>query len=71
MNGSIAPVPRSHRQLRFGVIAVVASATVATLIATGVAEPYPDLRMAYLICVAVAVFGLVQLIVGIAGLKRS
>lgn len=54
-----APHPR--RRLRFALAAILGSATIATLIATGLAHPHPDLKLAYLLCVAVGVIGLVQL----------
>lgn len=56
---------RSPRRVVYGLLAPAVSATIALLIANGVAEPYPNLRLAYLICVAVGVSGLVQLIIGI------
>jgi hypothetical protein len=51
-----------HRRPTFGLVALGASATVALLIGTGVANPYPDLEFAYILCGAVALAGLVQLI---------
>ena len=71
MNSSTNPASHVRRRVRFGAVAVLASATIAILIATGVAEPYPNLRFAYFLCVAVGVFGLIQLIVASAGSKQS
>jgi hypothetical protein len=45
-----------------GLVAVGASGTIATLIHTGVASPYPDLRIAYLLCIAVGVWGLIEIV---------
>jgi len=61
------PASRLRRRLRFGIVAILASSTIATLIATGLARPHPSLEFAYLICVAVGIFGLIQLILAIAG----
>ena len=70
MNTIAQPVAHLRRRVLFGIVALLASAAIAILIATGLAEPYPNLRFAYLLCVAVGVVGLIQLIVAVAGLKR-
>ena len=70
MNNSIDQASDSRRRINLGVVAILVSATIAILIATGMARPYPDLKFAYLICAAVGVFGLIQLIVVRAGSTR-
>ena len=70
MYTSTEPAVHPRRRVLFGMVALLASATIAILISTGVAEPYPNPRFAYLLCAAVGVFGLIQLMVVIAGLKR-
>jgi len=71
MNTSPAPTSHVRRRFLFGIVALLASSAIAILISTGAAEPYPNLKFAYLLCVAVGVFGLVQLIVAVAGMKQS
>jgi len=66
MNTSTDPALNRRRRLRFGILAVLASATIAILIATGTAEPFPNLRFAFLLCIAVGVVGLIQLILAVA-----
>lgn len=64
---SVSPHAGQHlrRRLQVALVAILASVAIATLIATGAAKPYPNLKFAYFICVAVGVFGLVQLVVAI------
>ncbi len=45
----------------FGIVAVLASATIATLIATDAVNPYPTLKLAYFICAVMGLTGLLQL----------
>lgn len=71
MNASTDPFSGFSQRLIFGIVAPLISATVAILIATGVAKPYPNLMIAYLICVAIGVFGLIQFIIAIAELRQS
>jgi hypothetical protein len=66
MSTSNDAVSHFPKRIVFGLVALVVSATIAWLIANGIAQPYPDLKFAYLICVAVAVAGLIQLIIGVA-----
>jgi len=53
-------VTRVKRRTR-GIVAVAASAVIAALIHFGAAAPHPDLRTAYLICVGVGVWGLIDI----------
>jgi hypothetical protein len=69
MNATPDNVPHPRRRLRFALAAILGSATIATLMATGLAHPHPELKLAYLLCVAVGATGLVQL--GIAIFSRS
>lgn len=59
--------PRHRRRLYVALVAILASVVIATLIARGAVTPYPNLQLAYLICVAVGVFGLIQLVIAITG----
>jgi len=63
---TVADPGSRRRRLRFGFVAVLASATISIMIATGVAAPYPNLRFAYFLCVAVGVAGLIHLIIALA-----
>ena len=54
-----------------GTVAIVASAVVATLIATGVAKPWPNLDIAYFAAAAVAVWGLIDIVRGLAGRRKD
>lgn len=71
MQPSTSSGHRFSKRLIFGVTAPLVSAAIAILIATGVAEPYPNLRVAYLLCVAVGVVGLVQFVLAIVEPKPS
>lgn len=51
---------RMKRRTR-GLIAVAVSGAIAALIYSGVASPHPDLRTAYLVCVGVGVWGLIDI----------
>jgi multidrug transporter EmrE-like cation transporter len=51
---------RVKRRTR-GVVAVAVSGVIAALIYFGVATPHPELRTAYLICVGVGVWGLIDI----------
>lgn len=51
---------RVKRRTR-GLVAVAVSGVIAALIDSGVAAPHPDLRTAYLICVGVGVWGLIDI----------
>jgi hypothetical protein len=54
-----------------GVVAIGASAVVATLIATGVARPWPNLETAYFAAAAVAVWGLIDIVRGLLGRRKD
>jgi len=71
MISSTDPAAHRPRRFRFGIIAILASATIAMLIATGAAEPYPNLRFAYFICVAVSVVGLIQRVIAVARSRQA
>ena len=71
MHDSTDQSTRQRRRLAFGLSALVASITIAILVKTGVAEPYPNLRQAYLLCVVVGVIGLIQILVALIGWKRT
>lgn len=51
---------RVKRRTR-GFVAVAVSGIIAALIHLGAAAPHPDLRTAYLICVGVGVWGLIDI----------
>lgn len=51
---------RVRRRTR-GLVALAVSGLIAALIYFGVATPYPELRTAYLICVGVGVWGLIDI----------
>ena len=71
MTESTQPVP-NIRQLRiFGIVAVLASVAIAMLIATGVANPYPTLKAAYLTCAVIGCIGVIQVVYSIAVAKHS
>lgn len=55
----------SNRRLLFGVVAMVTAILVALLIYSGVAKPYPDMKTALILCLGVAAFGLIQLIISL------
>lgn len=65
MNASPHAALHYRRRLRVALVAIVTSAVIATLIATGAANPHPNLKFAYLICAAVGMFGLIQLVLAI------
>lgn len=44
-----------------GLLAIAVSGVIAALIYSGVATPHPDMRTAYLICVGVGVWGLIDI----------
>lgn len=44
-----------------GLVALAASGLIGALIYFGLATPYPDLQIAYLICVGVGVWGLIDM----------
>ncbi len=56
---------RAQRRTR-GLIALAASAAIATLIHYGIASPYPDLKIAYLISVGVALWGFIDIVRSLA-----
>lgn len=62
MNTETNRATRSHRRFAFGIVAIAASVTIAVLIGTGLANPYPSLEFAYLICLVAGATGLIQLI---------
>jgi len=47
-------------------IALAASAAIAALIHYGIASPYPDLKIAYLIAVGVALWGFIDIVRSLA-----
>lgn len=59
--------PHHRRRLFVALVAILASVVIAALIARGAINPYPNLKLAYLICVAVGVFGFIQLVIAITG----
>lgn len=65
MNASPHAVPHHRRRLYVALVAIVASGVIATLLAAGAVNPYPTLKLAYLLCVAVGVFGLIQLVIAL------
>ena len=56
---------RTMRRMR-GLIALAASAAIAAMIHYGFASPYPQLKIAYIICVAVALWGLIDIVRSLA-----
>jgi hypothetical protein len=56
-----------------GLVALAASGVIAALMYFGLATPYPELKIAYLICVGVGVWGLIGIVwsLGAAGAKRD
>ena len=69
MNISTSVPSGFPKSLIFGILALLSSTLIAILIHTGIAEPHPDFRFAYFICVGFGVAGLIQLIIGITELK--
>jgi hypothetical protein len=65
MTTTPSPLRPSRRRLQFAVTAILVSAAIAALLATGFAEPSPNLKVAYFVCVAVGVVGLIQLVVAL------
>jgi hypothetical protein len=57
MNATVTPASRQIGLLRFGILAILAS----TMIATGLAQPWPNLKVAYFTCVMVGFLGAVVL----------
>jgi hypothetical protein len=55
MNATVTPASRQIGLLRFGILAILAS----TMIATGLAQPWPNLKVAYFTCVMVGFQGAV------------
>ncbi len=51
---------REKRRTR-GAVAVAVSGAIASLIYFGLATPHPELRTAYLICVGVGLWGLIDI----------
>lgn len=47
-----------------GILGITISVIIASLIKTGVAQPYPSEMVAYLACVGVGVWGLIDFIRG-------
>lgn len=58
--------PHYRPRLYVALVAILTSVVIAALVARGVVNPYPNVKLAYLICVAVGVFGLMQLVIAIA-----
>ncbi len=52
---------RAKRRTR-GLIALAASAAIAALIHYKIAIPYPGMKIAYLICVGVALWGFIDIV---------
>jgi hypothetical protein len=71
MNTSTSSSMTERRRFIFGLVSILSSIVIAILITTGVAEPHPNFRFAYFICVAVGVFGFVQLIMAVVGKRQS
>jgi uncharacterized membrane protein YjgN (DUF898 family) len=61
MNATVTPASRQIGLLRFGILAILASTVIATMIATGLAQPWPNLKVAYFTCVMVGFLGAVVL----------
>jgi drug/metabolite transporter (DMT)-like permease len=51
---------RTKRRTR-GFIAVAVSGTIAALIYSGFVTPHPEVQIAYLLCVGVALWGLIDI----------
>lgn len=60
----------SKKLLIRGFIAIVASVVIALLVRTGIAEPRPDLMWAYILCGAVGLWGLIEIVRGALGFRR-
>lgn len=60
-----------NRRLIFGVVAIFASFLVSILIYSGVANPYPDMKTAFMLCLGVAAFGVIQLMMAWLGTERK
>jgi hypothetical protein len=71
MTTTPSPLRPSRRRLQFAVTAILVSAAIAALLATGVAEPSPNLKVAYFVCVAMGVLGLIQLVVALTSGPQS
>ncbi len=52
---------RREKRKTHGVVAVAVSGAIAALIYFGLATPHPELRAAYLICVGVGLWGLIDI----------
>ena len=56
---------RAKRRIR-GLIALAASAAIAAMIHYGFASPYPQLKIAYIVCVGVALWGFIDIVRSLA-----
>jgi len=54
-----------------GLIAIIGSGIIALLISTGIGEPYPNLKFAYIGCAAVGTWGLFDIIRSIFEFRNS
>ena len=53
---------KAKTRLIRGIVAIGASVSIFLLISSGLAEPWPNLRFAYIGCTAVAIWGLIDLV---------
>lgn len=58
---STRSTPHERQSRMFGIVAVLASATIAILIATDAVNPYPSLKLAYITCAVIGSAGVIQL----------
>ncbi len=60
---------KTRTRLIRGIVAIGASSVVFLLISSGIAEPWPNQRLAYVGCAAVAVWGLTDLVRALVHLR--
>jgi hypothetical protein len=68
---STRPTPHERQPRMFGTVAILASATIAILIAIDAVNPYPSLKLAYITCAVIGSAGLIQLAYASSMAKQS
>jgi UDP-N-acetylmuramyl pentapeptide phosphotransferase/UDP-N-acetylglucosamine-1-phosphate transferase len=63
--------PHQRQTRMFGIVAILASATIAILLATDAVNPYPSLKLAYITCAVIGSAGVIQLAYASSMAKQS